>query len=239
MKRQAKKDNNKVLEKTSKLNLNSSYGKLAERIERIIGSYVINEETGAVHFVRTGEENSKGSSLNVAVGALVTSYARTYIMSKIREVCGLDKDGIPLVSRLFVYIDTDSIHAFASYEKADAYSLGGLKLEAECEAVKYIAPKTYIDIEKVGKYKHVDINDIEVHTKGVNTSAVVLDLKNKKRLTLGVIDKQIKYGSKYKVLQAMNVIGGKVLIPVEKYLARLELASNENVAINNGYINEI
>lgn len=239
MKRQAKKDKNKVLEKTSKLNLNSSYGKLAERIERIIGSYVINEETGAVHFIRTGEENSKGSSLNVAVGALVTSFARTYIMSKIREVCGLDKDGVPLVSRLFVYIDTDSIHAFASYEKADAYSLGGLKLEAECEAVKYIAPKTYIDIEKVSKYKRVDINDIEVHTKGVNTSAVVLDLKNKKRLTLGVIDKQIKYGSKYKVLQAMNVIGGKVLIPVEKYLARLELASNENVAINNGYINEI
>ena len=33
----------------------------------------------------------------------------------------------------------------------------------------------------------------------------------------------------------MNVKGGKVLVPTEKYLARPELASNENINICYGY----
>ena len=37
--------------------------------------------------------------------------------------------------------------------------------------------------------------------------------------TLGLIDAKIDYGQKYLVLCAMNVKGGKVLLPVEKYLA--------------------
>ena len=236
LKAAAKKAGNKVLQQVSKLNLNSSYGKLAERIERRKGHYELNADTGAIHFVVDGTETDSKAALSVVIGALITCVARVYILSKIREVCGYDKNGTSLISRRFIYIDTDSIHAFAEYEKANAYTLGGLKLEARCEAVKYIAPKTYIDIEKVNN-NHVDIKDVEVHTKGINVSAVMLELQKRKTLTLNYINNKINYGAKYNVLTALNVRGGKALIPVAKYLARPEMAPN--LVINNGYYNEI
>ncbi len=223
LKAQAKKDKNATLQQTTKLKLNSSYGKLAERVERVIGHYELNEETGAIHFVRDETKIDAGSSMNVAIGALVTCVARCYILSKIREVCAGD------IKHKFVYIDTDSIHAFADYPKADAYALGGLKLEAQCDAVKYIAPKTYIDIERVNKDSTIDYDAIEVHSKGINLSAIIADLKKKQKgkkhnlPTLELVNRKIEYGAQYLCLVAMNVKGGKVLIPTLKYLAREEL----------------
>lgn len=224
LKANAKREGNKLLEKFSKLNLNSGYGKLAERLERRIGHYELNEGTGAIHFVEDGVEIDDTSALNVVIGALVTCIARCYILSQIRAVC-------TNVAEQFVYIDTDSIHAFADYDKADAFSLGGLKLEAECEAVKYLAPKTYIDIE------HADdiINTIEIHTKGVSTKVVYNDFKVQEDLTIDYVNNKFNYGTKYIILCAMNVVGGKVLVPTEKYLARPELAPNEQMVLTSGY----
>ena len=230
LKASAKRDGNKTVEKATKLLLNSSYGKLAERLVRNVGHYELNEATGAIHFVNEGEEIDEGGRMSVAVGALVTAFARCYILGKIREVCGSN------VASSFVYIDTDSIHAFASFDKADPFSLGGLKQEAICDAVKYIAPKTYIDIEHVNDDKTVDIDTIEVHSKGISTAVVMATLKQKETLTLDTIDATIQYGVKYVVLCAMNVKGGKVLVPTEKFLARLELAPDDiALYINSGY----
>ena len=228
LKAQAKKDKNPTLQQTTKLKLNSSIGKLAERVERVKGHYELNEETGAIHFIREDVEIDTSSSMNVAIGALTTCVARCYILSKIREVCNGD------IKHKFVYIDTDSIHAFASYDKADAYALGGLKLEATCEAVKYIAPKTYIDIEKINKDGTINYDAFEVHSKGINLSAIIADLKKKQKgkrkglPTLELLNRKINYGTKYVCLVAMNVKGGKVLIPTEKYLARFELAPKQD-----------
>lgn len=228
LKAQAKKEHNPTLQQTTKLKLNSSYGKLAERLERVKGHYELNAQTGAVHFVRDDIEVDLTSSMNVAIGALITCVARCYILSKIREVCKGD------IKHKFIYIDTDSIHAFASYDKADAYALGGLKLEATCQAVKYIAPKTYIDIESINDDGTIEYDAIEVHSKGINISAIINDLKKKQkgkkngRPTLALIDTKIAYGAQYLCLVAMNVKGGKVLIPTLKYLARFELAPTED-----------
>lgn len=236
LKAQAKHDNNATLQHTTKLKLNSSYGKLAERVERTKGHYELNENTGAVHFIRDEVETSLNTVMSVAVGALVTSYARCYILSKIREVCGND------VKHNFVYIDTDSIHCFKDYAKADAYALGGLKLEAVCDAVKYIAPKTYIDIEKVNNDGTVDFKKFEVHSKGINLSAIINDLMKKQKgkkngkPTLALLDRKIDYGAQYLCLVAMNVKGGKVLIPTLKYLAREELRPRDEdskIVLNN------
>ena len=223
LKAKAKKEHNATLQATTKLKLNSSYGKLAERIERVKGHYELNDATGAIHFVRDEEEIDAGASMNVVIGALVTSVARCYILSKIREVCGND------IKHNFVYIDTDSVHAFSNYDKADAFALGGLKLEATCEAVKYIAPKTYIDIERINKDGTIDYDAFEVHSKGINLQAIKADLQKKQKgkkngkPTLWLMDHKIEYGAQYLCLVAMNVQGGKVLIPTLKYLARLEL----------------
>jgi hypothetical protein len=236
LKSQAKKDHNATLQKVSKVNLNSSYGKLSERLERVVGHYALNEQTGAIHFVTDSTETDTASSMNVIIGALVTATARTFILSKIREICGND------IKHRFVYIDTDSIHAFADYAKADAYTLGGLKCEAVCDAVKYIAPKTYIDVEKVNDDGTIDYDKFEVHSKGINLAAIIADLKKKQKgkkhglPTLDLISRKIAYGAKYICLVAMNVKGGKVLIPTEKYLARMELApknSDSALVINN------
>ena len=230
LKAQAKRDKNATLQACTKLKLNSSYGKLSERLERVKGHYELNEETGAIHFVADETEIEARSAMNVAVGALVTSYARVYILSKIREVCGNE------ISKRFVYIDTDSIHAFADYPKADAYTLGGLKLEATCAAVKYILPKTYVDIERINKNGTIDYDALELHSKGVSISAVKAALKKKQKgkkqglPTLELIDRRINYGQKYLVLCAMNVRGGKVLLPVEKYLASNERKPTEDGA---------
>ena len=230
LKAQAKKDKNPTLQQTTKLKLNSSYGKLAERVERVKGHYALNESTGAIHFVRDEVENDTGASMNVVIGALVTCVARCYILGKIREVCGKD------IKHTFVYIDTDSIHAFASYDKADAYKLGGLKLEATCQAVKYIAPKTYIDIETINKDGTIEYDAFEIHSKGINLQAVITDLKKKQKgkkhnkPTLALIDRKIDYGAKYLCLVAMNVRGGKVLLPTLKYLSREELRPKDEDA---------
>ena len=227
IKAQAKRDKNATLQACTKLKLNSSYGKLSERLERVKGHYELNEETGAIHFVADETETETKSAMNVAVGALVTAFARVYILSKIREVCRNDR-GEYEISKRFVYIDTDSIHAFADYPNADAYALGGLKLEATCEAVKYILPKTYVDIEHINKDGTIDFKALELHSKGVSVGAVVAALKKKQKgkkrglPTLALIDAKINYGQKYLVLCAMNVKGGKVLLPVEKYLATKE-----------------
>ena len=222
LKAQAKREKNATLQACTKLKLNSSYGKLSERVERVKGHYELNDQTGAIHFVADEVETDARSVMSVAVGSKVTSYARVYILSKIREVCRADRGE---VRKRFVYIDTDSIHAFAEYAKADPYTLGGLKLEAECQAVKYILPKTYIDIERINKDGTIEFESMEIHSKGVSVSAVKAALRKKQKgkkrglPTLPLIDQRIGYGEKYLVLCAMNVQGGKVLLPVEKYLA--------------------
>ena len=52
--------------------------------------------------------------------------------------------------------------------------------------------------------------------------------KRKGLPTLELLNRKINYGAKYICLVAMNVKGGKVLIPTEKYLARFELAPKQD-----------
>lgn len=226
LKAEAKKLKNTALSAVVKLKLNSSYGKLAERVEREKGVYELSEETGAVHFVRTGTEVDEKCIMNVALGALCTSVARCWILSHIREICG------PNVAETFVYMDTDSIHAFCpEYDKADAFELGAFKDEATCDACIYLAPKTYIDIEHV---ENGLVEGIEAHTKGINVRAVYEAIGKQKPLTIKILTSIFRYGAKFTCLCAMNVKGGKVLLPTEKELANVRLAP-DGLTWNYGY----
>lgn len=239
LKAEAKKMKNKTVQQSTKLKLNASYGKLSERIERTKGHYELNEETGAIHYVEDERVVDTSAQMSILVGALCTAIARCYILSKIREICHTKEHNM---NDVFVYIDTDSIHAFASYDKADAFSLGGLKLEATCDAVKYLLPKTYIDIERYNKnqtipyhfVKNVKRYELEAHSKGINIASINLEFQKTKRFSLKHIDSMFEYGQKYIVLIAMNVKGGKVLLPTYKYLAREELRPN-TIKFNNYY----
>lgn len=213
LKREAKKQKNKGLEAVAKLKLNSSYGKLSEKIKRNLGHYEENKETGAVHFVLDGEEINDKNSMSIYIGALITSIARCYIMGKLREIHG------EKMTKYAIYIDTDSIHTFKKYDKANPYELGALKLEAECDIVKYLLPKTYIDCVK--ENGEILAKNCEVHTKGINLNVVKKELEDNE-LSESYINKHFHYGKKFVCLCALNCKGGKVLIPVDKYLARPE-----------------
>lgn len=223
LKTESKKAGDKAKTSFAKLLLNSSYGKLAERVVRDITVREINPETGAIRLVSHGEQEiDETSMLSVVQGAYVTSQARIWILSHIREICNEQ------VAEKLVYCDTDSVHAFAEYPNADAYNLGGFKDESPengFNAVKYIAPKCYFDA--VINPETGNVTDIEFHSKGLSTKVVesefsIGETSDKKPIwkTINEIDKRFAYGEKFQPLSGMNIRGGKALIPIEKYLAK-------------------
>ena len=221
LKNQSKKDGNKVLNMFSKLLLNSSYGKLAERCERVVCHREINVDTGAVHLVKDGVETDESILLSVYQGALITSMARTQLLQLIRYSCKTP-------SKEFIYCDTDSIHITTIYDKADAYKLGELKLEAECKYGKWLAPKTYFEVG----------NDdvVELHSKGIPTKVIMkycIDnngVKDGKVIDINVLDNAYATNVKYQCLCGMNVVGGKALIPLDKYLCTESNSSKFNIS---------
>lgn len=227
LKREGKRTGNKVMEAFAKLLLNSSYGKLAENPTKDVTHREISAETGAVTLVDDGTLVDDKCLLSVVMGALVTSMARVQLLSLIRDVC-------PVPARDFIYADTDSIAALTRYDKCDPYTLGMLKDETVVDGVsvpytwgKYIAPKTYI----LARTLPDGTRDVECHSKGMPLSAV-FSAENAAQareagkisadMTNEEIDAIFAAGRQFTALAAMNVRGGKALVPVQKYLCRLD-----------------
>lgn len=226
LKNESKKNGQKSKTKFAKLLLNSSYGKLAERVARRISWREINTETGAVHLVSKNEnEIDETSMLSVVQGAYVTALARVWILSHIREICGED------VLHKLIYCDTDSVHVLAEYDKADPYSLGGFKNEGEFNCCKYIAPKCYFDgkTDNEGRF-----SELEIHSKGLSIKLIEQEFKTPTGWkTVEEVDKRFSYGEKFQPLSGMNIKGGKALIPIEKYLAKpVQGFFDSNIGLN-------
>ena len=226
LKNESKKNGQKAKTKFAKLLLNSSYGKLAERVARRITWREINTETGAVHLVSKNEnEVDESSMLSVVQGAYVTALARVWILSHIREICRED------VLHKLIYCDTDSVHVLAEYDKADPYNLGGFKNEGEFNCCKYIAPKCYFDgkIDNEGRF-----SELEIHSKGLSIKLIEQEFKTPTGWkTVEEVDKRFSYGEKFQPLSGMNIKGGKALIPIEKYLAKpVQGFFDSNIGLN-------
>lgn len=226
LKNESKKRGDKAKTKFAKLLLNSSYGKLAERVARRITWREINAETGAVHLVSNNEQEiDEKSMLSVVQGAYVTALARVWILSHIREICNED------VLHKLIYCDTDSVHVLAEYDKADPFNLGGFKNEGTFTCCKYIAPKCYFD----GK---TDENgaffDLEIHSKGLSIKLIEEEFKTENGWkTVEEVNKRFSYGEKFQPLSGMNIKGGKALIPIEKYLAKpVQGFFDSNIGLN-------
>lgn len=227
LKNKSKKDGNKVLNMFSKLLLNSSYGKLAERPARIKCHREISADTGAVHLVNDGVEVDASTLLSVYQGALITSNARVQLLQLIRYTC-------KNVAREFIYCDTDSIHITTMYDKADDFKLGELKLEATCNYGKWLAPKTYFEAGTDSV--------VELHSKGIPTKVIIehcvdaggLEYNKEKKIAtlkdIKVLDEAYSTSVKYQCLSGMNVVGGKALIPLEKYLCQESNTIKFNIA---------
>lgn len=215
MKADAKRDGDKIKQAFSKLLLNSSYGKLAENPRRRACHREIDKTNDCVIMVNDEVEIDEDNMMSILQGAYVTAYARVHLMSLIRDVCHDDPE------QYFIYCDTDSIHALVPYDKCDPYELGALKDEtdgAPFNCYKYLAPKTYFDAHQDADG---NILDLEMHTKGVSIKTVEKECKNGEQWkTANEIDKIFDVGVRFQPLTAINVSGGKALIPIEKYLCR-------------------
>lgn len=183
-----------------KLMTNGGLGKLSQnpihgKIDRVLID-------GYVHMLTPTEEIDADGLLNVVEGALVTSEGRINLLRQARKQCRGN------VALNLLYTDTDSVHILCEPVDTDPVSLGGWKVENVTPIVraKFLAPKTYYEVEESG---HVDI-----HCKGVNVEAI------EKLVKRGVpLDKIYSYGYGVQSLSALNVSGGKALLPFRKNIA--------------------
>lgn len=210
-----KSENKGAVKNGAKLFLNSAYGKLAERIERIQCSYELSED-GYIHLVKKEPEIDEKNMMSVLVGSRITALSRVLLMYYIRTICKNNP------KKYFVYCDTDSVHALINYEDTDDKELGKMKSEGIYEYGKYLAPKTYL------LYNNLEENnkEFEVHTKGVNTNVVkekIEEEMEKENNFEKVANKLFKSGITYQCLTSLNCIGGKALIYIDKMLLNPKL----------------
>lgn len=205
----------------AKLILNSSYGKLAEKLERENGRYELADE-GYVHMVETGSKIDEKSMLSVLLGSRVTALSRVALMKYIRYICNED------VKNNFIYCDTDSVHALTEYDKCDDVKLGEMKNEGKFKYALYLAPKSYLMQDFDGSYL--------VHCKGVNTKVVERELNGidfKDACNVFTANKT------FKCLQGLNVKGGKALIYVDKMILDDESYVCDTTVLADGTESEI
>lgn len=188
-----------------KLFLNSAYGKIAQRVERVICNYVLSDK-GYVVLEKTGSEEDEKSMLSVVVGSRITALARVCLMEYIRKISnGKVKDN-------FIYCDTDSVHALTEYKDTDYKELGKMKNEGVFTKGIYLAPKSYLLYSE-------ETNRYEVHCKGVNTKIVANEIQGK---PFNEALKVFKPNKTFKCLMGLNVRGGKALIYVDKMIVNEE-----------------
>ena len=197
----------------AKLFLNSAYGKLAERIEKVECNYEISDG-GYMHLVKGKETIDEKSLMSVVVGSRITALSRVQLMSLIRIIC----KGNP--KKYFLYCDTDSVHSLCDYYDTDEKELGKMKNEGTYEYGKYLAPKSYLLYNNLEK----NYKKYEVHTKGVNVNVVKEELEKCKDFYEA--SEKFKAGVQYKCLTSLNCIGGKALIYIDKMILNPKLAEN-------------
>ena len=195
-----KKTKSGAVKQCAKLLLNSSYGKISQKIERAICTYELAED-GVVHIVKKGVEIDENAMLSVVVGSRMTALSRVHLLSLIRETSKGD------VKNNYCYCDTDSVHSLCAYEDTDPVELGKLKDEGCYDYALYLAPKSYLMWNKDG---------YEVHCKGVNTEVVRKEVEKCK--TFKDACDVFRPNRTFKCLTSLNVKGGKALIYTDKMI---------------------
>lgn len=174
MKNQGKKDGNESLTSFAKLILNTAYGwtvlrrddKTAFRDIKDLEKWkdkpafkYVNEEMGYFEI----QDQVHADTIQVQVGAYVTSYARLVLLDALRKQA--EKGTV-------YYCDTDSIVCSEPLppEMIDKYELGKWDLEAELYSGLFLQPKVYTENKKLTQ-KQIDKGLSESHTikfKGVS-----------------------------------------------------------------------
>lgn len=200
-----------------KLTLNGASGKFSQNPNHTETSRVLDED-GTVTLCRGDEEPDEGSIMNIVQGAYITAQGRTILRRSCRDIA--DRAGKPVAACIW-YTDTDSIHSTEKYDGCDPLKIGALK----CENAKpitqaiFLAPKTYAEI--CGDIPPDQIDDAiknelaSFHCKGVRVESLIDAYRKGDSLP-----EVYKVGRKYLSLSAINVQGGKALLPLPKCVCK-------------------
>lgn len=222
LKRQSKESGDRLLQDFAKLMLNGLGGKFAEnpvkdRTERVL-------KDGACRLENLGDEVCASAMMDVRQGAVMTSMARVTLLSTARKAC-------KNVAQDLFYTDTDSIHGRLDLSQVDVddYRLGAWKKEASISRAKFLAPKTYLEMEENGI--------LTVHAKGCPQKAIdalfQIDETGRSPLTTEEIDRLFSPGQTIEALHAMNIRGGKALFTRAKHICK-----PENVYVGKDFLFE-
>lgn len=211
----AKKNNDPALVLLYKLFLNGFGGKWSQNPRRAKTHREMID--GVVHLVEECEEVDEKSMMQVVQGAYITALGRNHIRRMARLACG----GAEHTAERLVYVDTDSLHGAFPDEcvapLVDKYRLGALKRENDTHInmLKVLAPKTY--------FEHEDSGSVELHTKGIRVESVRLALA-----CGGTLSEVFRPGVALHSESAINVRGGKAILPFKKMLCNPENSNFES-----------
>ena len=211
----AEADHNKVFKELEKVILNGVTGKFSQNPNHCHQWRQLDAD-GIVRLARGEKQEADESSLmNIVQGAYILAHARCELRRAARRIA---VEAGKTVAEVIYYTDTDSLHTTEPYSQIDRYKLGWLKQENDLpikEAI-FMAPKTYAEIETDGT--------ITAHCKGVRVELITEAYKRGE--TLAEI---YRVGREYASLCAINVKGGKALLPLRKAVCRtLPDAPDEN-----------
>lgn len=178
----------------AKLFLNSLYGKFSTKREK--DYKILKMIDGTMHYENV-KNNELGKSVNIAIGAAITSYARFYTITHAQ-----------LNYENFAYADTDSLHLVGCKEPT-GLRIDDKKLGFWCEeskgknytAAKYLRQKTYVELGE---------NSVDITACGMTPTAKALMSEQIKKIGLSAfsVGKVLK-GTK---LRPVLVKGGTVLV---------------------------
>lgn len=195
-----------------KLVMNGYGGKYSQNPNHDVTTRELAPE-GYTRLVCTGEETDADGLMQVVQGARITAAGRIIWRTWARIICQGD------VRKNLLYGDTDSIHALtkAPDRYVDAEKLGYLKRENKAPIVRacFLAPKTYFEEEETGR--------LELHAKGIRIEEI-------RRLieTGEPVEKIYTKGYRVQTLSALNVKGGKALLPLPKIITRPDMFPDED-----------
>lgn len=200
-----------------KLTLNGASGKFSQNPNHTQTSRVLTEEN-TVTLARGKEDPDEDSLMNVVQGAYITARGRTTLRQSCRDIA--ERAGKP-VAACILYTDTDSIHSTEQYDGCDPLQIGKLKCENDepiTQAI-FLAPKTYAELCGDILPQEIDraVKDerASFHCKGVHVETLIDAFRNGDSLP-----DVYKVGRKYLSLSAINVQGGKALLPLPKCVCK-------------------
>lgn len=214
----ARKD--KARKETEKTILNGCTGKFSQNPVRRVQWRGMGED-GVVRLIQGERETDETAIMSVLQGAYITAMGRTLLRKSCRLIA---QSAGKTVSQTILYTDTDSLHSVVEWRDTDPYALGALKCENDTPITDaiFMAPKTYAEVVDhaaalpPGEAREAaDDDDVNIRCKGVNTELL------RRAWNAGESLEDIyRVGREYPSLTAINVRGGKALLPLPKAVCR-------------------